>query len=69
VPFIAFAAVAGGPVALVARLAHWARLWRAVRRASAAGLPLGAVGVPAETAPVAVAIGLGAMAALRWGTP
>ncbi|HET9555428.1 MAG TPA: prepilin peptidase [Anaeromyxobacteraceae bacterium] len=67
--FLLFTAVAGGPVALAARAAHRQRARRELARVTSAGLGLDAAELPRETAPVAVAIALGAIAALRWGLP
>jgi prepilin peptidase CpaA len=68
-PFVVFAAVAGGPLALATRLSSQLALRRALARAEAEGVPADAVAVAPETVPLAVAIGLGALAALRWELP
>jgi Flp pilus assembly protein protease CpaA len=67
VPFLLFTGVAGVPVALAARLSHRVELWRVTRRAIAGG-PSASIAVQRETAPVAVAVALGALAVL-WGRP
>ncbi len=64
-PFLLYAGAAGVPVALTARLAHRLELRRLARTVSTAGE---AVLPPQETVPVAVAVALGALAAL-WGKP
>jgi prepilin peptidase CpaA len=68
VPFLLFAGAAGIPVALAARVSHRLELWRVAKRAIAGGPPVDGVAVPRETAPVAVAVALGALAAF-WGRP
>jgi prepilin peptidase CpaA len=67
--FLLYAAVAGAPVALAAWAAHRLRARRELRRLAAAGLSVDDARLPRQTAPVAVAIALGALAALRWGSP
>jgi prepilin peptidase CpaA len=68
-PFVVFAAVAGGPLAIATRLAHQLRLRRLLRQAGAAGTPIEALSPPAETVPFAVAIAVGVFAAMRWELP
>jgi prepilin peptidase CpaA len=70
VPFLLYAGAAALPVALATRLSHRLALRRIARSgAGAAGGVAGDLAVPAETVPLAVAIGLGALAALRWSLP
>ncbi len=66
--FALFTGAAGLPVAAASWAAHRVRLWRVVR---AAGDGDQAVAVPSQrlTVPLAVAIALGAAAALSRGTP
>jgi prepilin peptidase CpaA len=68
-PFVLFTAVAGAPVALAARLGHRLELRRLLRQAAAGGVPAEGLAPPAQTVPVAVAVALGAFAALRWNLP
>lgn len=63
--YLVFTAVAGGPVALATLAAHRWRVRHALRAVTGAGgLALDAA--PKATVPMAVAIALGALAALRW---
>jgi len=68
-PFLVFAAIAGGPLAIATRLSSRLALRRALSRAEAQGMPIEALDLPRETVPLAVAIGLGALAALIWELP
>ena len=63
--FLVYTAVAGGPVALAALGAHRWRVRQALRTATGPELDAS----PRATVPVALAIGMGALAALRWGLP
>jgi prepilin peptidase CpaA len=63
--FLLLTAVAGAPVALGARLSHRVSLARSLRAAAPGGAGLGPLLEP-ETVPLAVAIAVGAMIALRW---
>lgn len=67
--FVIFVAVAGAPVAILARLSHRLALRRLVVQARSDGVALDDLQPPEETAPVAVAVLLGTFAALRWGLP
>ncbi|MGB8930107.1 MAG: A24 family peptidase, partial [Anaeromyxobacteraceae bacterium] len=67
--FVVFVAVAGAPVALLARLSHRLALWRLAVQARSDGVALDDLRPPEETAPVAVAVLLGTFAALRWRLP
>ncbi|HSM91625.1 MAG TPA: prepilin peptidase [Anaeromyxobacteraceae bacterium] len=69
VSFFVFVAVAGAPVALLARLSHRFALWRLAVQVRSDGVALDDVRPPAESAPVAVAVLLGTFAALRWELP
>jgi prepilin peptidase CpaA len=68
-PFLAFTAVAGAPVALAARLVHLVRLRREAPGATPHGGHLPLPRAVHETVPMAAAIALGAFAALHWGWP
>jgi prepilin peptidase CpaA len=67
--FIVFVAVAGAPVALLARLSHRLSLRRLLVQARAGGDGLDDVRPPQETVPMAVAVLLGTYAALLWRLP
>jgi Flp pilus assembly protein protease CpaA len=68
-PFLAFTAVAGAPVALATRIFHFTQL----RREAPGATPHGCQSAPPtavqETVPMAAAIALGAFAALSRGWP
>ena len=67
--FLIWTGIAGLPVALASRVAHRMQLHRLVRLAASAGQSVDAVTPPRETVPVAIAITLGAFAALGWSLP
>jgi prepilin peptidase CpaA len=69
IAFVMFTAIAGVPVALAARAVHRLELWRIVRGVTADGRSLQALTPVRETAPLAVAIALGAGVVLRGGMP
>jgi len=68
-PFLAFTAVAGAPVAYATRLVHHVRLRREAPGTTPHGCHPGALPAAQETVPMAAAIALGAFAALHWGWP
>jgi prepilin peptidase CpaA len=68
-PFLAFTAVAGAPVAYATRLVQYVRLRREAPGATPHGCHPGALPAAQETVPMAAAIALGAFAALFWGWP
>jgi prepilin peptidase CpaA len=69
VAFVTFAAMAGIPVALAARVMHTIDRWQLARSTVNAGCSPDALSLPRATAPLAVAIAAGAIAALHWRVP
>jgi prepilin peptidase CpaA len=68
VPFLLYAGAAGVPVALVTRLSYRFETWRLARVVGPGGALVAPLEGSRETAPVAVAVALGALAVL-WGKP
>ena len=68
-PFLAFTAVAGAPVAYATRLVSFVQLRREAPRTTPHGCHPGALPAAQETVPMAAAIALGAFGALFWGWP
>lgn len=68
VPFLLYAGAAGLPVALAVGVAGRVHSWRLARAARGGGGHVGGNEVTHATVPVAVAVAIGALAAL-WGKP